>query len=496
MKIPAIVDESYLLSDAFAEKMIHLANESAIIASAMEPIIASIDEVSEGASFTIPMLIPEETESGDRRIFEDESVTTRMLPMSLLWQVKTGDGHDGSVIVGRIDSIERIEGGLGNAKGVFDVGGVWGREALRLVRGQFLRGVSVDLDQFKGTSINEVEKVDEFSDATDANEEVIESKKIVVSNARVMAATLVPKPAFEECIIVLDKEPSMFDESDLDVADGLYEEEFDDLETQYAALAASAAPMIPPRDWFSNPHLSRPTPIEVDDDGRVYGHIATWKTSHIGLAKDTRPPRSSSKYAYFRTGVVRTDDGTDVPVGQITLAGGHASMQASAKDAVKHYDDTASAIVDVTAGEDAHGIWVAGALRPDATPLQVRALRASAPSGDWRPINGKLELVAVCQVNVPGFPTARAMVAGGQITALVAAGASDLAELRESKLSTLEKRLDAIEQAELAAQVAEEIAFMREANAENIKAMAASAAKIREEIFADTVNDLRSVFLD
>jgi hypothetical protein len=37
---------------------------------------------------------------------------------------------------------------------------------------------------------------------------------------------------------------------------------------------------------------------------------------------------------------------------------------------------------------------------------------------------------------------------------------------------------------------------MREANAENIKAMAASAAKIREEIFADTVNDLRSVFLD
>ena len=90
--------------------------------------------------------------------------------------------------------------------------------------------------------------------------------------------------------------------------------------------------------------------------------------------------------------------------------------------AVKHYDDTASAFCDVHAGEDAYGIWVAGALRPNVTAEQVRAIRAAAPSGDWRPINGRLEMVAVCQVNVPGFPVTRARVASGHVYALVAAG--------------------------------------------------------------------------
>jgi hypothetical protein len=102
----------------------------------------------------------------------------------------------------------------------------------------------------------------------------------------------------------------------------------------------------------------------------------------------------------------------------LTLAGGHASLEASALEAARHYDDTGSAIADVHAGEDQFGIWVAGALRPSASPEQIRALRASAPSGDWRPINGALELVAVCQVNVPGFPIARARVASGQIERL------------------------------------------------------------------------------
>ena len=98
--------------------------------------------------------------------------------------------------------------------------------------------------------------------------------------------------------------------------------------------------------------------------------------------------------------------------------------------AVKHYDDTASAFCDVHAGEDAYGIWVAGALRPNVTAEQVRAIRAAAPSGDWRPINGRLEMVAVCQVNVPGFPVTRARVASGHVYALVAAGTATLSRIR------------------------------------------------------------------
>jgi hypothetical protein len=164
------------------------------------------------------------------------------------------------------------------------------------------------------------------------------------------------------------------------------------------------------------------------------------------MGRGVKPPRSASQYAYFRTGELRTDGG-DVQVGQLTLAGGHASLQASAEEAIKHYDDTNSAVADVVAGEDQFGIWVSGALRPDVTPSQIRAFRASAPSGDWRPINGRLELVAVCAVNVPGFPVARAITASGGVPgALVAAGAAYLAELKEAnKVDELDRRLRNLE---------------------------------------------------
>jgi hypothetical protein len=168
--------------------------------------------------------------------------------------------------------------------------------------------------------------------------------------------------------------------------------------------------------------------LTITDDGRVFGHIAAWHVDHIGMGFGTKPPRSSTNYAYFRTGMLRTAEGSDVRVGQITLTGGHASLEFDARSAVRHYDDTQSAFADVAAGEDRFGIWVAGALRPEVTQAQIRAARASSPAGDWRPVNGRLELVAVCQVNVPGFPVVEARVASGQVLALVAAGAAPLTQ--------------------------------------------------------------------
>lgn len=172
------------------------------------------------------------------------------------------------------------------------------------------------------------------------------------------------------------------------------------------------------RTWFENPQLSAPTPLTVDADGRVFGHIATWGTCHTGNRGCLTPPRSKSGYAYFRTGEVRFDDGSAVPVGQITVGGGHAGLSLNANAAAAHYDSTSTAACDVAAGEDEFGIWVAGATRPGISEEMLHALRAAAPSGDWRQINGVLELVAVLQVNVPGFPVPRARV-------LVAAGAPE-----------------------------------------------------------------------
>ena len=230
--------------------------------------------------------------------------------------------------------------------------------------------------------------------------------------------------------------------------DGIYTEALDDVGLVRAVLAGGF-PVAPPDEWFANPGLERLTPLTHDDSGRVFGHIADWHQAHIGLPGSVKPPRSRSNYSYFTTGTLRTASGKDVNVGQLTLAGGHAPLNADAGHAVAHYDNTASAVADVVVGEDKFGIWVAGALRPDIKPEQVRSLRASAPSGDWRPINGSLELVAVCQVNVPGFPIARARVASGAVTALVAAGARSLAVLKASMTAdaAVLERLAAVETA-------------------------------------------------
>jgi hypothetical protein len=397
-----------------------------------------------GAAFCIPLLLPEEIESGDGRKFTKGSLEMRELPLPLLWQIKTGPGHDGSVVVGMMESMERIEGGIGNVHGHFDTG-EFGREAERLVRLGFFRGVSADLDMFEA----DVE-VEDAKDATTGEDTKVETGRMSISKGRVMAATIVAKPAFQEATIhIVDPEGLQESQQEEDVVpDGVYVEDVDALEASAlvaCGIVAGVIPVAPPADWFENPKLKSATPLTVGDDGRVYGHIAAWHVDHIGMSFGTRPPKSRSNYAYFHTGVVRTDEGSDIPVGQLTLAGGHASLEMSAQEAVRHYDDTASAIADVHAGEDAYGIWVSGALRPGTTPEQIRALRASAPSGDWRPIKGRLELVGVLQVNVPGFPIARSRVASGQVMALVAAGASTLARMKHDPMSELNARVARLE---------------------------------------------------
>lgn len=191
------------------------------------------------------------------------------------------------------------------------------------------------------------------------------------------------------------------------------------------SLVAAAPAMVTEAAVFDNPHLPGPTPLTITKQGRVFGHLALWGTCHIGMSGTcVTPPKSTADYAYFHTGAITMDD-TQIPVGQITLGGGHADMSANANAAVAHYDQTGLAVADIVVGEDDYGIWFSGQLRQGVTEEQRDELRAGTLSGDWRAIGGNLELVAALAVNVPGFPVPRTkahMVAAGQQTALVAAG--------------------------------------------------------------------------
>jgi hypothetical protein len=174
------------------------------------------------------------------------------------------------------------------------------------------------------------------------------------------------------------------------------------------ALLASVAPLAPPAAWFANPGLKAPTRLTITDDGHVFGHLAQWKVCHVGIGSTCiMAPKTRTDYGYFKVGRVRTDDGNELSIGKITLGTGHADAQYGVIPSREHYDNTGWAAAVVTVGEDRHGIWVSGALTTTMTPERVEELRQSPLSGDWRTVNGNLELIAALAVNNPGFPIYR-----------------------------------------------------------------------------------------
>ena len=227
-----------------------------------------------------------------------------------------------------------------------------------------------------------------------------------------------------------------------------------------------------PSDWFKDPELSELTPLTVTDEGRVFGHVAGWKTCHVAYAKTcVAPPHSVTGYARFLTGYVLLDDGETVPTGPITYGTGHFEP-GDMRSALAHYDNTGTVGADVTCGEDEHGIWVAGWMRPGAPEEAAHILRGSAPSGDWRrdraydhlAADGRaMEMCAVLSVNSQGYPVPRVGVQNGEQVSLVASGVVDVSVLHDDPVFH-----------DLVAAVAEELS----ARGERKQQMAAIAAKI------------------
>lgn len=381
--------------------------------------------------------------TGDGRMIEDGALRWDDLPIPLRVAFKDVGGHDGAEVCGRIETVERREGGDIYATGTFDLGSAVGAEAFRQVSEQMSNGVSIDTDDvtFRIMAKADMPEADvaDSGNGSDGESDLEGRVKVaamsssdeltVIESARLRAATLVAVPAFATArVYAAGKAPSTSEpaerDENVDSEAKMASSAGDDLLSR-DSLTAAAIPTAPPEAWFKDPALTGPTALVVEDDGRVYGHIAAWGTCHIGqIGKCVEPPTSPSNYAYFRTGALRTAEGTSVAVGHLTMGTGHAGPRDSANAAAEHYDNTGTVFADVAAGEDAYGIWVAGSLRPGISAEQVRVARSAPISGDWRTIRGSLELVGALAVNVPGFPVPRpqGLLASGEVKSLQASG--------------------------------------------------------------------------
>lgn len=344
------------------------------------------------------LLVPEGVETSDKREIQLGALFWRDPPLPLMLQTETDVGHMGAELAGTISEITR-DGSRISGSGPFDNSDA-GRQAIQVLLDRDRYGLSVDLGEFEADQV--CLKEDAEGDCVDA--------KLIVTRGEIIGATMTPFPAFAEAYISLDLG-----------------------KTEPVAAAASPQPLIPidpPAEWFMNPQLDEPTPLTITDEGEVFGHAASWGTCHIGIhGACVTPPRSRSGYAFFQTGETRVADCDcdGVSTGVITMGTGHADVSSSTtwEIAKGHYDHSGFAVADVAMGEDESGPWFHGALRPGVTPEQIRQLRGAALSGDWRPIGGAQELVALLAVNVPGFPIPRpkvAIAASGAPAALVAAG--------------------------------------------------------------------------
>lgn len=422
---------------------------------------------------TSPALAIEGEQTGDGRVIAAGALywatDLGSSPLPLRWDREDDGFHAGAVLIGSIDTLERRPDGTIYAEGDLHDAAEGSAELVALLEERGGLGVSVDLDDI---AVEVVANADDMDEADEGGIMLIASAEPIgygrpdvhpsaaalragagdpdpvddpdtetvllygydvgevverLTRGRIRGATLVDIAAFDRARVEL---VAVEDRAGANDEDGDEDAQVSGEET--ALAAATVTQLHPPRSVFEMPepehtddrYVDQPggvvaIPLTIEDDGRVYGHVAAWGVCHTGFpGQCVTAPRSPSGYAAFHTGAARTAEGDTLSVGVLTVGTDHADLRAFAAEARDHYANTGLAWADVRAVDGEHGVWVSGRVRHGITADQVDVLRASSPSGDWRRIDGELDMVAVLQVNTPGFPVRRAVAAAAGLPEL------------------------------------------------------------------------------
>lgn len=388
----------------------------------------------------IPIGMKLDFETPDGRIIE--SAGFKGIPegtKAKLWALdqQGPGGHMLARMVGEVDSIDIADDGVVSAEATI-MGDDFGIRIANLIDRELLQGVSADLaDDFVA------EYVDEYDSETGKW-----TFKIRFVESALNGFTFVDKPAFPDAYVKLAEplpeefrfgvtaveEPCEGCDDDAPCEQcGKFEEELENLLEsartihQFVRVQEHYTPpeiITYPKALFDKPEFSRLTPFQYDPStGRIFGHLAGFRTCHGAMPECVTPPRSQTGYRYFANVPVQTKEGERVWVGRLVCDTVHAKIRGiNAEQAMAHYANTGAVFGLVAIGEDEHGIWISGAAAPSIDKERLTTALACPPSGDWRPwpgIVGK-ELIAGLAVPVPGFNTPQAEFSGeGPQTGLI-----------------------------------------------------------------------------
>lgn len=357
----------------------------------------------------IGVLTVEGTPTGDGRMFAPDSLTWADLPLPLLWQPVTADGHDGSVIVGNITEIARMNDQI-IGRGTFDLATPEGVDACARVQGGYLKGVSIDADNFSAESVEYV-----YGESVEGEPSV---SMVIFHGGRIRGATLCAIPAFVEAYVqvVPDEVPEMMSAAGINIPEvntvAAENAEVTISEPLTAASYVLTIPDVPPAEWFAEPtDVDIRGALTVTDEGRVYGYLAPAGVAHRSFKERVTVPMRNVDYSLFMGRETLVAGGGRVVTGALTMDCGHASTgYRDPAAAMDHYDNSCSIVATVRIGENDRGVWVAGSLVPGLSANQVSRLMACQLSGDWRPHrerSGWREFAGALLVPVPGFAMSR-----------------------------------------------------------------------------------------
>jgi hypothetical protein len=455
----------HILAEPVEDEMSAVGRLREMVNEALEQ-LAAVDFQPDNPGARFEARFTEGEQSVDRRVIDPQSTNfNRQPPIPLLIMTSAEHGGmmlEGAAVCGVVDELTR-EGNDVILRGAFDAGSEVGLEAQRMVGEGVMTRWSPDMADMTVEWIC----TEEDPETGFCIEEVMHAV-----DCTIIGGTIVPKPALNSATItIIEAAPVAAPAAQGATAQPAGQAaaqpapqptDLDAARTRRSHLAATALvaaiPVDPPAEWFEEPGQDLlPVPdrsIHITDSGRIYGYAGLWGTCHIGITGRCQDvPESRSGYAYFRRGSVKPSDcDCDlISTGVITMAPdaspeGHVNdLKAPYTVAVQHYDNPNWAMADVACGENDNGVWFSGALRPGVTPEQIRTLRGSAVSGDWRPIGGTSELIAMLAVNVGAFPVTKRLEAPGQAAAIVAAGGAPPRTPELALIASFERRLRFVE---------------------------------------------------